>query len=90
MIELKSQGSFTISSRPGRVFTFPAGSLPAELSHPRELVDTSVLIDDRPYKVTGVEHFAIECPRPESGIPRCEHPFGLLTIPWPVLPLASP
>jgi hypothetical protein len=78
MIELQSNDWFSITGRPGVVFTFEAGKLPPELTHPRDMVNTIILVNGLPAEVKSVEHYAIHCPRPDS---RCEHPFGLLVTP---------
>jgi hypothetical protein len=81
VIELAADDWYSVGSRPGVAFVFSSDRLPPEITHPRELLNETVLINGLPAVVTGVEHWAIECPRPALGFTRCEHPFSLLVKP---------
>ncbi|MBB3752691.1 hypothetical protein FHT44_005203 [Mycolicibacterium sp. BK634] len=72
---LPYRGHFNIIGR-GTAYSFLPEDLPAELSHPRELVGKEVGVGEVRVQVAAYEHWAMLCPR-DGG--RCGHPFALLT-----------
>ena len=58
MISLTAGDWYSPAGR-NKIATFPAGSLPEDMRHPDEFMNTVVLIDNVPYLVTGVESFRL-------------------------------
>ncbi len=77
MIELHADDWYTVTGR-GRCAVFARDNQPPGV-HPRDLLGQQVTVDGKRYEVKGVDHYAIDCPRPDAADKTvCGHPFGLL------------